>query len=61
MKLFILSFAIFALAFSAIIPPEANLLFPDYVFRLGYPVQSHHITTDDGYINLYFRIQAKNT
>jgi pimeloyl-ACP methyl ester carboxylesterase len=43
------------------IPPEANQLFPEFVANLSYPVETHFITTEDGYINTYYRIQAKNS
>ena len=33
--------------------------FDQYVKALDYPVETHFITTDDGYILTYFRIQAK--
>jgi len=61
MKSSFLAFTLLSLAFSAIIPPEANQNFTQIVGGLGYPVETHHITTTDGYINTYFRIQAKNT
>lgn len=34
--------------------------FLDIVIALNYPVETHKITTEDGYILTYFRIQAKN-
>jgi len=34
--------------------------FPDLVKALNYPVSTHKITTEDGYILTFFRIQAKN-
>jgi len=32
----------------------------DFVKAAGYPVEAHKITTEDGYILTFFRIQAKN-
>lgn len=57
-KVFLVSLLIFAVA---AIPPEANQPFPELVGNLSYPYETHLITTQDGYINTYFRIQAKNT
>jgi len=34
--------------------------FPHFVKALGYPCETHSITTEDGYILTYYRIQAKN-
>jgi len=34
--------------------------FPDIIKPLGYPVETHKITTEDGYILTFFRIQAKS-
>lgn len=34
--------------------------FPDMVKALNYPCETHDITTDDGYILTFFRMQAKN-
>jgi len=34
--------------------------FPTFVKAMNYPVQTHKITTEDGYILTFFRIQAKN-
>jgi hypothetical protein len=33
----------------------------EYCNYYNYPVENHTIITEDGYILLYFRIQAKNT
>lgn len=33
--------------------------FKEYVGLFNYPVEEHKITTKDGYILTYFRIQAK--
>lgn len=33
--------------------------FPDFVKKKNYPCETHKITTEDGYILTYFRIQAK--
>jgi len=33
--------------------------FPNFVKPLGYPVETHKITTEDGYILTFFRIQSK--
>jgi gastric triacylglycerol lipase len=41
--------------------PCGDNLFSDMVTSLGYPFESHHTTTDDGYILRLFRIQAKGT
>lgn len=43
------------------IPAQANQPFPEYVTALGYPVETHYITTSDGYINTYFRMQPKGS
>ncbi len=40
--------------------PYTFVPFPDIVKPLGYPVETHKITTEDGYILTFFRIQAKN-
>eukprot|EP00331_Platyophrya_macrostoma_P029329 CAMPEP_0176440796 /NCGR_PEP_ID=MMETSP0127-20121128/20792_1 /TAXON_ID=938130 /ORGANISM="Platyophrya macrostoma, Strain WH" /LENGTH=384 /DNA_ID=CAMNT_0017825405 /DNA_START=120 /DNA_END=1274 /DNA_ORIENTATION=+ len=37
------------------------MTFVDYVLCLSYPVETHTVTTDDGYKLTLFRIQAKNT
>lgn len=39
--------------------PSATLNFTQYCNYYNYPVESHKITTADGYILTYFRIQAK--
>lgn len=52
---------VLAISALAAVPPAANQLFPQLVGGLGYPCEEHNITTSDGYINTYFRIQAKNT
>ena len=39
--------------------PEATLKFVDYCNYFNYPVESHRITTVDGYILTVFRIQRK--
>ena len=39
--------------------PEARLPFIDYCTFYNYPVESHRVTTSDGYILTLFRIQAK--
>lgn len=41
--------------------PEATLPVLDYCKHFNYPVESHYITTDDGYILGFYRIQRKNT
>jgi len=43
------------------IPPEANYHFSELVSTLSYPLETHDVTTEDGYILTYFRIQAKNS
>jgi hypothetical protein len=40
---------------------EAKLNFTEYCKYFGYPVETHFITTDDGYILKFFRVQKKNT
>lgn len=45
--------------FLAKVNPDATLDFPDYVKSKGYVFEKHLITTEDGYINTYFRIQGK--
>lgn len=40
---------------------EAKLPFVEYCKYFGYPVETHFITTDDGYILKFFRVQKKNT
>ncbi|KAF5276496.1 hypothetical protein FQA39_LY06565 [Lamprigera yunnana] len=37
--------------------PDIDLLVQDIVKRHGYPIQTHHVTTDDGYTLTIFRIQ----
>jgi len=37
------------------------MIFPEIAQYLHYPCETHNITTEDGYINTFFRIQAKNT
>jgi len=32
------------------IHPEARLPFPEYCSFFGYPSETHHVTTPDGYI-----------
>ena len=61
-KLFLISIILF-LANTSIPNFEINikiLPFADYVAALNYPVETHKITTEDGYILTFFRIQAKN-
>lgn len=41
--------------------PEAKYYFTDYCKYYSYPVQTHTVTTEDGYILTLFRIQRKNT
>ena len=41
--------------------PEAKLEFMDYCKYYKYPVESHKVITEDGYILTLFRIQKKNT
>lgn len=43
------------------VQPEAKLPFVEYCKHFNYPVETHYITTDDGYILKFFRIQKKNT
>jgi len=61
---FFLVFAAFAVAFS--VTEEAssfqgNLSIEEYCALFDYPIESHNITTEDGYILTYHRIQAKGT
>jgi gastric triacylglycerol lipase len=39
--------------------PEAKMPFTEYCGYYNYPVENHTITTEDGYILTFFRIQAK--
>ena len=41
------------------IHPEATMKFMDYCNYYNYPVETHRITTEDGYILTVFRIQRK--
>ena len=41
--------------------PEAKIPLPEYFGYFNYPYEEHFITTKDGYILRFFRIQAKNT
>lgn len=41
--------------------PEAKLEFADYCKFYNYPVQTHRVITEDGYILTVFRIQRKGT
>lgn len=41
--------------------PEAKLYFTDYCKFYNYPVETHKVVTEDGYILTLFRIQKKNT
>ena len=41
--------------------PEAEFPFVEYCSYFNYPVETHYITTDDGYILTFYRIQKKNT
>ncbi|KAL4468663.1 hypothetical protein ABPG74_005166 [Tetrahymena malaccensis] len=43
------------------LPALTNMTFPEAMTYLNYPVETHYITTQDGYILTFFRIQAKNT
>lgn len=43
------------------LPAQTNMTFPEVMNYLNYPVETHHITTEDGYILTFFRIQAKNS
>jgi len=43
------------------VPKEAFYDFTELATSLNYPVEKHTVTTDDGYILTYYRIQAKNT
>jgi pimeloyl-ACP methyl ester carboxylesterase len=63
-KVLILAIACFVcVASSALvkIPPEANYHFSELAGSLSYPLETHQVVTDDGYILTYFRIQAKNS
>lgn len=59
MTKYILGLLLVAVSLSA--HPEAKLYFTDYCKLYNYPVEKHHITTEDGYILTLFRIQRKNT
>lgn len=56
MKSILLLICLISVAISANIPPIANMLFPEAASSMNYPVETHKITTEDGYINTYFRI-----
>lgn len=58
-KIILLLLAIVALSQCA--HPESKLYFTDYCKYFNYPVETHHVTTEDGYILTLFRIQKKNT
>jgi hypothetical protein len=40
---------------------EASIPTPLYFDYFNYPYEEHFITTEDGYILKFFRIQAKNS
>jgi gastric triacylglycerol lipase len=42
-------------------PDLVHLPFEEYCEYLHYPIETHNITTQDGYILTFYRIQAKNT
>jgi pimeloyl-ACP methyl ester carboxylesterase len=42
------------------IDPDAHRDFTELCVTKGYPVESHWVTTDDGYILRMYRIGAKN-
>jgi len=48
-------------AFGSLVPKEAYYNFAQLASSLNYPYEEHTVTTEDGYILTYFRIQAKNT
>jgi hypothetical protein len=48
-------------AYTATEHHEAKLSFAYYCKYFGHPVEKHFITTDNGYILKYFRVQKKNT
>lgn len=41
--------------------PDRNMPTAEYLAYHKYPLETHYITTEDGYILKYNRIQAKNT
>ena len=43
------------------VPPEAHYDFRQLASTLNFPIEEHQVTTSDGYILTFFRIQAKNT
>ncbi|EAR90444.2 Ab-hydrolase associated lipase region protein (macronuclear) [Tetrahymena thermophila SB210] len=43
------------------LPVLTNMTFPEMMKYLNYPMETHYITTEDGYILTFFRIQAKNS
>jgi len=43
------------------VPKEAHYDFRQLVTTLNYPYEEHKVTTEDGYILIFHRIQAKNT
>jgi gastric triacylglycerol lipase len=60
-KSLIFLLAAFAIASASLIhiPPEANYDFPQYIQSLNHPYEVHEVTTADGYILTYFRIQKQ--
>jgi pimeloyl-ACP methyl ester carboxylesterase len=43
------------------IPPEANYNFEQLASSMNYPFEQHNVTTKDGYVLSFYRIQAKNS
>jgi pimeloyl-ACP methyl ester carboxylesterase len=60
-KTLILLIACVAFASASIfnVPPEANYDFPQYIQSLNHPYEQHTVTTSDGYVLTYFRIQKQ--
>jgi lysosomal acid lipase/cholesteryl ester hydrolase len=59
MRIWIVLFSLLVFAWGA--HPEAKLSFTDYCKYYNYPVETHKVITDDGYILTVFRIQRKRS
>lgn len=54
-------FLLFTLVISHKPNPEGTMNFIEICHYHNYPVQEHHIITEDGYYLTIYRVQAKNT